>query len=814
MSRYQKTNITQLSSNEQAAIDAINKNLTDIQTAIEDTVSRSAQTPTHMTGDFDLNGKRIINAPAPTSDNDLVRRVDVVGDIATVQTLVNAAVNAADQAAETAESVSEILTNANVALVGNDLALGNNSKIKIVAEDKTNIDAVAGDVTNVNVVASNLSNIDAVNSNETNINTVAGKTTEITTVSTNISNVNSVASNISNVNAVAGNATNINAVNSNKTNIDKVAGDINKVKLVADDISNVNTVAVDISNVVDVANNSTNINTCASNISAITSAPTYAAQAKQWAIGDPSEPSGGSSKYWAERAHTYTEDVLHYDRITDCITEIPQDIDLSVDTLYLKLKSGSKVVYPNGFEQDGTTRKFTEVTIASDLTRTDTGTGTKLPVFYIVDENRILPYANTFSGSTAPTFTGQGVWYDTTNNLIKRSVDGGSTWNTVKVSFPLGLATNDGTGYTQISQVFNGCGYIGSNVSTVFALREVKGLIPNGRNTDGTLKNISFDRSSVSIATLSSSLTKSNTTFDVNISALVYNDYYYDETNNYNKRTSDDVIYNATTLAIADIANGVVTSFKIKQPFHSADYSDLKKIQDNYVTTNTTQTISGTKTFAGTNLFNNGLTANGSIFVKRGDNYHYFMDRTDLANNATTPTSTKYEILCNRSNNGTIVGQFLSCQDTSGNYITRMDVNSGVSGTQKTASLGVALDSSGNAFTTCPTPSSATDNSSKIATTAWVNNAKSMITGWGMPSFSAPISSLTGTAASNGMFVAKNNGGSGSDDATVTLTYNGSSTSFTLAWFSYISVMIPEGTVWSVTSGTSPSATFYPCLGG
>ena len=452
MPKYTKTSVTQLSANEQAAIDQINKNFDDIQTAIADTVSRSGSIPSHMTADLDMNGKRIINVPTPTSDLDLVRKKDVVDDIATVQALVNTTTTAAAQTLEAAQAVQEIMEDTHVTLVADDLALGDNSKIKQVANNKTNIDTVAGSISNVNSVGSDIANVNTVASNTTNINTVAGISSDVTTVAglsedipvvvslkddipvvvqaaedidkvediaadvitvagisanvttvasnssnvttvatnisdvstvatdisdvttvaTNISDVSDVATNISdindvqdnltdisavasnnanitavannetNINAVAGNstninavnanktnidsvavnnsnitavannATNINAVNSNKTNIDTVAGISSNVSTVASISSNVTTVAGISSSVSSVATNSSNINSVASdltNINAVAAdltnidnASSYAAEAKQWAIGDPSEPSGGSAKYWAGQA--------------------------------------------------------------------------------------------------------------------------------------------------------------------------------------------------------------------------------------------------------------------------------------------------------------------------------------------------------------------------------------------------------------------------------------------------------------------------------------------------------------------------------
>ncbi len=110
------------------------------------------------------------------------------------------------------------------------------------------------------------------------LQTVANISTDIENVADNETNINTVASNNANITAVAQDLTNINAVNSNKTNIDTTATNISS------------------------------INIAASNITAIQNASTYATNAsnsadlaKQYAIGDPSEPTGNSAKYWADK---------------------------------------------------------------------------------------------------------------------------------------------------------------------------------------------------------------------------------------------------------------------------------------------------------------------------------------------------------------------------------------------------------------------------------------------------------------------------------------------------------------------------------
>lgn len=179
-----------------------------------------------------------------------------------------------------------------------------------------------------------------------------------------------------------------------------------------------------------------------------------------------------------------TSTAVNYNNITNCITEIPQDIKLELNNNNtIVLKKGSIVYVPNGVGN------FDKVTITQDVSDgADSNRETML--FFRPSKNELaaMPAEYCFSGSTAPTsFYGgvYAVWYDTTNNVIKLTGNGGASWAT-NYSFPVCLAHETTTTYS-ISQIFNGFGYIGS---TIFALPGIKGLIPNDRNADYSLKNI------------------------------------------------------------------------------------------------------------------------------------------------------------------------------------------------------------------------------------------------------------------------------------------------------------------------------------
>lgn len=105
-----------------------------------------------------------------------------------------------------------------------------------------------------------------------------------------------------NIDIVAGIEDDVETVADNNTNITTVAEISEDVTDVASISDKVPTVADDKTNIDTLANNIADVNTCATNIADIISAALNAALAKQYAIGEPTEPDGHSAKYWAEQA--------------------------------------------------------------------------------------------------------------------------------------------------------------------------------------------------------------------------------------------------------------------------------------------------------------------------------------------------------------------------------------------------------------------------------------------------------------------------------------------------------------------------------
>lgn len=290
-------------------------------------------------------------------------------------------------------------------------------------------------------------------------------------------------------------------------------------------------------------------------------------------------------------------DGLNKNQITNCLLEVPQNIKLELADGVLTLKAGSKVVVPNGVGV------FDEVVIAQDINYPTLSHAT-IPdraVFLNASKNGLvgLTTVDTSSGATQPSSPRQShIWYDTTNNIVKQSSDTGSTWTTgLSLPICIGNYVKD-SGFTSIDQVFNGIGYIGS---TVWVDKGVKGLIPNGRNEDGTLRNVEWENDVFRVR----NYTSANKSVIVSLrhpQDIYYNDYplsitetsaisqdeympsgsasYLTEENIWRGHASSDY-YNMFWMLIGSFqtnASGVISNFQPKLPFRAIDYNDKPEI--------------------------------------------------------------------------------------------------------------------------------------------------------------------------------------------------------------------------------------------
>lgn len=251
--------------------------------------------------------------------------------------------------------------------------------------------------------------------------------------------------------------------------------------------------------------------------------------------------------------------------ITNCITEIPQDIKLELNDGILTLKAGSKVYNSSGV--------WKVMSYDSSFSWGYSGSG-----FVFVQSNGGLAVTNTGSESvsTLPTpATTYKIFYNTTDG--KCYFDSNNS-QMEEISFPIATFTAD-NGIKSIDQVFNGFGYIGS---TVFVLPGVKGLIPNGKNEDGSLKSVEFETSNVLTCTDTNTL-KTTHWFICNGNYLELWDTVdwigYNEKENtiYNKQTGAKISYCVCGTLNYEGTNKI-TSFTPKTPFHALDYNDKSTV--------------------------------------------------------------------------------------------------------------------------------------------------------------------------------------------------------------------------------------------
>ena len=212
---------------------------------------------------------------------------------------------------------------------------------------------------------------------------------------------------------------------------------------------------------------------------------------KNEAISDINEATSNS----VEQLKNMGE-AVNYTNITNCITEIPQDIKLELNDGVLTLKAGSKIYRPNG--------SYSLTTVDQTISTVTTVNG-QACLFCAAISGALqnpVTISRCGSGASVPVDgTNYSAFLNTTSLTIHRYAS--NAWAEWTVALPLAIVTVSNGAISSIDHIFNGFGYLGS---TVFALPGIKALAPNGRNADGTLNNIPIETTSVSLYTALSTL--------------------------------------------------------------------------------------------------------------------------------------------------------------------------------------------------------------------------------------------------------------------------------------------------------------------
>ena len=309
--------------------------------------------------------------------------------------------------------------------------------------------------------------------------------------------------------------------------------------------------------------------------------------------------------------YTNLDDKLTKKQITNCILEIPQRIKYTLKDGTLTIKAGSVFIIPYGVEDKSNQLNIGDVFLhdfyklydmqfadgkffvwveliediimemASNVTGQyvlSCGEAIWSQLSKIDYYNADVMLTNIYSSETKPTTVStrnNHYWYDLTNNVVKTSQDKGLTWVTTNNTLPFMLAHAVDGQTKRVNQVFNGMGYIGS---TVWVDKGVKGLIPNGRNEDGTLKNIDWENDKLALNTWTDSRKEHFLAFDVlgtkynvHVRALNNRIYLNEKFNTWIDKSTGD-LYVGQYIYIGEIyiENGVISNFQPQQPIRLA----------------------------------------------------------------------------------------------------------------------------------------------------------------------------------------------------------------------------------------------------
>lgn len=260
---------------------------------------------------------------------------------------------------------------------------------------------------------------------------------------------------------------------------------------------------------------------------------------------------------------SWRNEQVGYNQITNCITEIPQDIKLEINNGIITLKAGSKVYNGNGVLKTTTT----------DISSVNANYDGQVLIALSKDFDVLLTgFVPGETVSELPTSTASfKIYYNTTDK--KCYLDTTDGWQ--ECSLPIALGTSTVSSWVSIDQVFNGFGFVGS---TIFALPGVKGLSPNGNDSlTGIKKNniISIEN----ILTYTCPNITANVILDLYANKIAINSQafdkpttdliFFDEINNYNYAGLG--ISNDIWVGSARIENGKIVLFNPKHPISLVD---------------------------------------------------------------------------------------------------------------------------------------------------------------------------------------------------------------------------------------------------
>lgn len=343
---------------------------------------------------------------------------------------------------------------------------------------------------------------------------------------------------------------------------------------------------------------------------------------------DTDETLASNSDYYipsqkATKAYVDNISITQTNTISDCILEIPQNIKLTLENNMLTLKSGSILTVTGSTYATVTTTADKIYEISSSLADgkyiifcTNTGA---------MHNPRILSKVSSGDSNSFPTdnLDGFNIYYNTDDKKIYSYNTSTLTWNEWTQIYPIclieintGVAffAKDDNGYDII---FNSMCFMGKHA---IAYPEIKGLIADGLNKDGTLKSKLYINSALQIIEIGNvngyiisqkplnanlsrtgSIIEVETLDDIDLSIMNWTRYYIKSLNKYYVHFSANLTaYEHLTIASFKADSNGIYNITIRQPVRLATTEITDKINadlSNVVHKSGTESITGQKTF-------------------------------------------------------------------------------------------------------------------------------------------------------------------------------------------------------------------------
>lgn len=237
------------------------------------------------------------------------------------------------------------------------------------------------------------------------------------------------------------------------------------------------------------------------------------------------------------------------DKLTNCILEVPQVVNMHTDGNVLTIKTGTKLYDASN----------NSLTLNADKTATLTYTNS-VPCYVLLAKSTLGIYLISLTDPKL-TFSDNKVMYDGTECWLS-----------------LGIVTRNVEGKSTVDQVFNGSGYFLNNS---FILPNVKGLYPDYRYEDGSLKNGTTIITNVSTVSASYDGDFYLVARGANVFFVPKNLYYYNQEQNMAYRTSDNATLQYFIYAEATVEGGKIIKYNPRYAFRATDYNDFLELRNN-----------------------------------------------------------------------------------------------------------------------------------------------------------------------------------------------------------------------------------------